>query len=527
MFYTGDLQSGINAAIQQSKVVACFVTDGGDESERWEHEYFNDSRVESALRENAIVLRLEYASQEAAYLAAYQPVEDYPTLIIIRNGELRAHVRAGITKESFIESLVSALQGSDGNVASRVVPTAEADTVPDIPVVTTRQADAVPGIAAPVAPQSLPPVLGQNPYNPEPFSSDITYGSEVAEAESEPTIPEDNPPIPALASVSTSTSALTTASTSASTSASTTFPTSNPPAKEPSTGRQDYLKQQQRRKQKDREDRERVLQRIKDDQNNRRAVDKARREARAPSGKDVEDPLSVQPSPSLSPLEQEVPVAAAASSSGSTSKAQKTKVYTHCNIQVRLFDGSTIRNRFPRHSTLDKDVREWVAQNRVDGDAPYSFKQILTPLPNRTLSISEEAEDLLALGLAPSATLVLVPIKGYTEAYSDASPGLISKSLSVGYGAVGWGVGTVAGVVGSILGVGASTAAAQVDGTSDVSSASAATVSSAEGQRDQGRGAPINIRTLGDQQARDGDRQYYNGNQLNFEPNPDGERKED
>jgi hypothetical protein len=60
MFYEGDLQSGISKAVQEAKLVACFVTgetsshpatsplcsdmslDNSEESQLWEHEFLPD-----------------------------------------------------------------------------------------------------------------------------------------------------------------------------------------------------------------------------------------------------------------------------------------------------------------------------------------------------------------------------------------------------------------------------------------------------------------------------------------------------
>jgi hypothetical protein len=62
MFYEGDLQSGISKAVQEAKLVACFVTgtssnqhlgrgtdkvslDDGEESQLWENKYLKDDSV--------------------------------------------------------------------------------------------------------------------------------------------------------------------------------------------------------------------------------------------------------------------------------------------------------------------------------------------------------------------------------------------------------------------------------------------------------------------------------------------------
>ncbi len=84
MFFTGDLQSGIALALRESKSVACFVADDGEESVRWENDYLKDPQVTSALRSKSVALRIQAGSQEAGFLAAYYPVPQVPSLMIIQ-----------------------------------------------------------------------------------------------------------------------------------------------------------------------------------------------------------------------------------------------------------------------------------------------------------------------------------------------------------------------------------------------------------------------------------------------------------
>jgi hypothetical protein len=75
-------------------------------------------------------------------------------------------------------------------------------------------------------------------------------------------------------------------------------------------------------------------------------------------------------------------------------------------------------------------VRTWIGRERQDGNGPYKFKILLTPLPNKSIEESEEDQTLEDLKLAPSATLLLVPIVRYTEAYSHASDGLVARGIN-------------------------------------------------------------------------------------------------
>ena len=183
-----------------------------------------------------------------------------------------------------------------------------------------------------------------------------------------------------------------------------------------------------------------------------------------------------------------------------------------CALQVRLFDGSRIRKRFPPNYTLSKDVRHWVDEQRPNGDAPYIFKQILTPLPNRTLSIVEEEDTLQNLELIPSATLVLVPVQGYIAAY-EGNQGYLARGASAGYNIFSAGVGIITGALGTFLGVGRlGTHQQERPGVEHED------VGASKEQRPHSVPSGINIRTLRDQRN-DRDRyQLYNGNQVGHIP---------
>lgn len=84
MFYQGDLQTGIALALSESKSVACFVKDDGEESSIWESEYLKDDQIVAALTSKAITVRIQAGSQEAGFLSAYYPIPQVPAMIIIQ-----------------------------------------------------------------------------------------------------------------------------------------------------------------------------------------------------------------------------------------------------------------------------------------------------------------------------------------------------------------------------------------------------------------------------------------------------------
>jgi hypothetical protein len=198
------------------------------------------------------------------------------------------------------------------------------------------------------------------------------------------------------------------------------------------------------------------------------------------------------------------------------------------NLQVRLFDGRTIRSTFPRTASLQSAVRKWVDEEfgKLAADdpninnkqlPPYYFRHILPPQPSRELSAGDESQPLGDIDLAPSATLVLVPVKGYTEAYSGSTGGVVGTATGLVGGAFGLlssTVGYVGSTLGSVIGYGS---------TPVVSAPAGQTTGSGEGQGSQSPAssevASVRVRTLADQRAREpNNQQFYNGNQVSMVP---------
>jgi hypothetical protein len=235
-----------------------------------------------------------------------------------------------------------------------------------------------------------------------------------------------------------------------------------------------YALMLKKRQQDARNERARILKRVEDDKIARRKL-AAERKAEANNAKDE---------------------SGSTEAGSSRHQPQTSGKYQECALQIRLFDGTTIRSRFPSSATLKADVRTWIDSQQTD-NVPYTFKQVLTPLPNRNISVSDEEQSLQSQGLAPSATLILVPGKGYVPGNDDSSnSGIIPRGISVDYGWATWGVGMVTSFFRSLLGGGP---APQPEAEPSVSTNTA-------------QSAPnINIRTLRDQNRQD-EQQFYNGN---------------
>lgn len=177
-------------------------------------------------------------------------------------------------------------------------------------------------------------------------------------------------------------------------------------------------------------------------------------------------------------------------------------------LQVRLFDGRSIRSSFTPTQTIRHDVRPWLDKQMTEDKRPYNLKHILTPLPSRTLSVAEESQALQEIGLDSTATLVMVPVASYTEAYTAAAASLPARGISAVYNAVSSVASSATSLVGSFIGYGSSA-------PEDTTQPSPPSPPPTENTR-RPRTGGLNIRTLRDQQNERDDSQFYNGNQVGY-----------
>ncbi|KAJ4286758.1 hypothetical protein N0V90_013010 [Kalmusia sp. IMI 367209] len=457
MFHEGTLQSGISLAIQEQKLVCCFIRDDGAESTTWQDEWLQSGWLSSLLLQKAVLLRLEAGSTEAGFLSAFCTISDIPTFIVIQNGQLQEQLSSGISQNEFINRVRKVLGASP-----------------------------IPGTVRPTTastPQPSTPELAQTSMPPQPSPSTETTGRTVSSA---PAIP---PP---------------------SSKAKGKQPAA-PPTPQPETSaskaQQSAREVLRKKKQEEKEELARIQARIE--------ADKAERKAQAEARKAERERLT-QAEPTSSQF-------ATTSSRGSNAR--------EVSLNVRMFDGATVRSKFPRTAKLQDDVRPWIdrefaarAENTNERHPPYYFKQILAPLPSRELSAGEESQTIGDIDLAPSATLILVPVKGYTEAYSGGTGGVVSSAAGGVFGLVGGAfnlagsaVGYVSSTVSSVLGGGRS---AEQGNQQQQQPAQGQSLGNTPQERPASAG--IRVRTFADQRTREPrNEQLYNGNQLNFEPRDD------
>lgn len=481
VFFAGTLQEGISTALQQSKLVVCFVTDDKEESKHWESEYLTDGTIAPLLGKDAVVLRLEAGSEEAGYLAAIFPLPKTPTVVVIRNGQLKEYVSAGTSKEDFVSRVskaFSAQTGSQGQTGASTAPVTQMQApVPAsaVPLSSINNPLPAQSTSSGQAPASSASEQGQGPTQAQ-LLAEAEHRRQVARKEREEIEKERRRKEKGK------------------------MPTSQDPKQDDAVKK--ASQQLAERQRKAREDKARVLKLIEDDKAERRArSERQRAERQAGVNEDVSE---------TAPGAAVVP---------SSSVARR---HDQCAIQVRLFDGSTIRTRFPAKATISQDVRKWVDEHRTDGRDPYTFKIILTPLPNKAIDhATEEDQTLEELGLAPSSTLVLTPVDRFSSAYTNMNAGLTNPVSRLVTAVLAFLVNILGGITGALGGLGHV-------GTSDSNTGEGNSVGASQHDRGEvqgqaaasGRDGSGRIKGFQNPDDEKRDHQLYNGNSVSCANTP-------
>lgn len=415
-------------------------------------------------------MRLESGSTEAGFLAAFCKIDSAPTLVVIHNGKLQLQLGSGVGQEEFVNAVRQVLGAAPiPGSASAQANTAQAEDDlygDDEPTATAVQATSP--VPSPAQTQAPPPAPAPAPATIAPTPN--AKGKQRA----------DTAPQAGLAASSATTNSAQQAARAA----------------------------LQKKKREDAEELARVKARIEQDKAERKAQAEARKAERE-AERNAESQAPRQPR---------------TTTSNRGSQAQNV------NLNIRLFDGRTIRSTFPRTASLEKEVRAWVDTefSKLAADdpniqnaalPPYFFRHILPPQPSRELSAGDENQTLGDIDLAPSATLVLVPVKGYSDAYKGSGTNLLAGTttgiVSGAFGLLSSTVGYAGGILGSFLGTGS--AAPQQDQGQTVGGGNGGSERSGSERAERDEGG-IRVRTLADQRAREPrSQQFYNGNQVRDE----------
>jgi hypothetical protein len=438
---------------------------------------------------------LDYGTKEASFLSAFCPIDEAPTLVIIHNGTVVDKLEGNLAYSEWEQRLLKAcgVDAEGSNVAASTqeqqstTPSSGATTTNDA---TSEGAAAVPAdTTSPHQPEQIQALLSERGQRleaerlrrearekAERIARARERREEVERAQAAEAVPRDKGKGRADGSESARNKA-----------------------------RVDWVKEQAKRKTEAKEEKQRIMARIEADKRERKNRDEERKQAASA--------MAGEPLPTSQSTSTRTPP-----TSGS------------CAIQVRLFDGSSIKGRFAHDSTLATAVREWVKETSPAGgaDIPYNFRQILTPNPSRTIEISEEGHTLSDVGLMPTATLVLVPVAGFTEAYSSKNNGGI---MGLGYGLISGAYGLANSALGYVTGYGSgvnSTSGGEgiyMGGTADEQEASnvqGSRMANADSGTGQSGPSRVRVKTMAEQRAEtEKGAEFYNGNSLGTEGRKD------
>ena len=504
MFHQGDLNSGITRAIQEQKVVACFIRqDDNEDCQIWEEQWLGSipsgegMPLGEVVGARAVLLRLDLGSQEAGFLSAFCTITKAPTLVVIRHGQVLDKLEGGLEYEEFLERLEKAVGSrskedvEEADVGAKASSTS-AETMTD-------QAQTSGSAQSSQAEPSQSPGYVYANVNPE-----------AQRLEAERVRREALEKADRIAKANARRKEAEEASAAAHKGKERQLATTE--VKEKQRAKDAWIYQQKQRKDEAKKERERVLGQIESDKQERKARAAMAREGQTESGTGQYSEM------------------------GGRSGATAIRSGGSCALLIRLFDGSSIRGKFASDVDIATAVRTWVKEAAPEGgaDIPYNFRQILAPHPSRSIEVSEEHQSLQDLGLLPSATLVLVPVAGYTDAYSDAGRGYIGYAYSA--------VNKVYSLAGSALSYipGMNYLAANapyMGGTGDEREESnvegarvAESDSAAPGGSTRASTANVRVKTLFDQQAEQAARDsgkgatFYNGNSSAFEGRKDDDQ---
>jgi hypothetical protein len=430
------------------------------------------------IESKTVLLRLDYGTKEASFLSAFCPIDEAPTLVVIHNGTVVDKLEGNLEYSEWAQRLLKAC-GVDAEGASVNTPaeSQQQSTAPSAPP--TAPANDATSEGAASAPTDT-----TSSHSPEQIQALLSERGARLEAERLRREAREKAERIARAR-----------------------------AKREEDERALAAAQTDKGKGKQRADGSesaRNKARIEADKRERKNRDEERRQAASA--------MAGEPLPSST----KVP--------STSTRTPPTR--GSCALQIRLFDGSSIKGRFAHDSTLATAVREWVKETSPAGgaDIPFNFRQILTPHPSRTIEISEEGQTLADVGLMPTATLVLVPVAGFTEAYSSTGSGR-GGIIGSAYGLVSGAFGLAGSALGYVTGYGSGVNSTDgregiyMGGTADEqepSNVQGSRMAGADSGTGQSGPSRIRVKTMAEQRAEtEKGAEFYNGNSLGTEGRKD------
>ncbi|KAG0319111.1 hypothetical protein BGZ97_002758 [Linnemannia gamsii] len=390
---------------------------------------------------NIVPLKLVKDSTDGMMFGQIFPIMVVPALYLIRNGMLADFMNSSVDPDQMLERIRKAVAGH-----SQIPP-------PPSPVVSTPTAASIPlsPVVPTVAPPASPAVNVQHANAvTEPQPASITPTPSTSEL-----TPAAASQAPAIASVGSSSSAST----------------RNAPAR--TAHQADTLKElmKERKLKREKEEREAEKKRELDRRSSSKTLTEAQKDLKEKQAKKLKDQIekdkreeieykkrvkqALEEDKARRKAEREKAQAAVAASAAQSSpldspvvlpsdvRAQNSGLlqarndaapalaFDSSRLNIRLFDGSSIRNTFKATDTLEQ-VRAWINANQEGEDNAYNIVQFI---PSRTFT--DESKMLRDLELCPSATLVLKRTATSSSAYGGSGDGAVPTLIGYGWSALG------------------------------------------------------------------------------------------
>lgn len=383
--FMSSVSEAVSASVASSKPMAVYLTDGSSAAEQWGSLLFlSDPEIATLLQQKAVALKLYKPSQEFDFFTQIFPNPVVPSVYFIKTGQLLDIAAGEISIEEFKQKLSKIFGDSAGGAINTA--TTMPNTAENTPANNT----------IPPQSESTTPVL------PQPDASSPANrpdASRSQSSESRPQLPKPESPAKKHHS--------------------------KKPEKKYESLRQQiaeesalyYKKERLRQKKLAKQDKERILNLVKADQKER--------QKQRQSSQNQKSTTTDAAGTSTSSL----------NATGNTSHSHHGK-HNHptCVLSIRLLDGSRVIHEFKSSDNLNT-VREWVDNNRLDGDQPYVFYEAVI---RKTYTIGEENTTLAELDLLPRSALILKPQSNYTSAYTTtSSESYIGKAINAVYSIFG------------------------------------------------------------------------------------------
>ncbi|KAG0241921.1 hypothetical protein BGW41_005086 [Actinomortierella wolfii] len=458
IWFDGPVAQAVSTANSKQCILLVCILQGGDEvSSQYEARFAEEPLVTALATLDLVALKVMKESQDGVLFGQVYPIMSVPAVYLIRNGLLVDFLPAHVEPTQMLERIQKAVQGHfaipppPGTLHSTTGATAPA----------TSSSNAISPVASSPAstPALVPAAAAASPSTPPQQQQNATAAVSTSESTNPPT-----------SSSSTSVSATSVPSTE---------PTSSSTSNQESVKEKLKKLQEERRIQREKEEREAAKKRELERRANSKALQEAQSELKEKEARKLKEKIEREKREEAEyrkklkqqleedkqrrraereKAEQERLAAAAAAKRDAGSpptgngaaevltpsevRSQNSGLWNARNdassslacestrLNVRLFDGSSIRNVFQAVDTLST-VRQWIDQNRGEDNTPYNIVQVIPP---RTFT--DEEKSLRDLDLCPSATLVLKPIVRSADAYGGSGGGAVSSLMGLGWSAL-------------------------------------------------------------------------------------------